>query len=78
MNNKLTDKDKKDWEKFLSSKEKLPNKDSNSSKEKVKKIINIGVSFSIFGHKLGRIIEEAIEKVFNNSLGFILLIEVKK
>ena len=45
---------------------------------KVKKIINIGVSFSIFGHKLGRIIEEAIEKVFNNSLGFILLIEVKK
>tara|TARA_Y100000389_G_C17391172_1_gene479949 strand:+ start:319 stop:1032 length:714 start_codon:yes stop_codon:yes gene_type:complete len=45
---------------------------------KVKKIINIGVSFSIFGHKLGRIMEKAIERLFNNSLGFILLIEVKK
>ena len=45
---------------------------------KVKKIINIGISFSIFGHKLGRIMEKAIERLFNNSLGFILLIEVKK
>ena len=38
MNDKISDKDKKDWEKFLSSKEKLPNKDLKSSKEKTQKI----------------------------------------
>ena len=48
------------------------------TKVKVKKIINMGVSFSFFGHKLGKRIEELIERLFNNSLGFILLIEVEK
>ena len=38
MNDKLSDKDKKDWEKFISSKEKLPNKDLKFSKEKTQKI----------------------------------------
>ena len=38
MNDKISDKDKKDWEKFLSSKEKLPNKDLKFSKEKTQKI----------------------------------------
>ena len=38
MTNKISDKDKKDWEKFLSSKEKLPNKDLKFSKEKTQKI----------------------------------------
>ena len=28
MTNKISDKDKKDWEKFISSKEKIKNKDS--------------------------------------------------
>ena len=34
MNNKISDKDKKDWETFLSQKEKLPNKDKNFIKQK--------------------------------------------
>ena len=38
MTNKISDKDKKDWEKFISSKEKLPNKDLKFSKEKTQKI----------------------------------------
>ena len=38
MNDKISDKDKKDWEKFLSSKEKLQNKDLKFSKEKTQKI----------------------------------------
>ena len=29
MTNKISDKDKKDWEKFISSKEKVKNKDTN-------------------------------------------------
>ena len=38
MNNKISDKDRKDWEKFLSNKEKLPNKDQNFSKVKKQKV----------------------------------------
>ena len=34
MNSNISDKDKKDWENFLSSKEKLINKDQNLNKEK--------------------------------------------
>ena len=30
MNNKISDKDKKDWQSFLSNKDKLPNKDYNA------------------------------------------------
>ncbi len=34
MNNDISDKDKKDWENFLSKDEKLPNKDLNNPKIK--------------------------------------------
>ena len=34
MTNKISDKDKKDWENFVSNKETLPNKDNKSIKEK--------------------------------------------
>ena len=35
MNDKISDKDKKDWDNFLSNREKLSNKDSNFSKKKI-------------------------------------------
>ena len=41
------------------------------------KIINIGISFSIFSHQIGTFFEKLIEKLFNNFFGFILLIELK-
>ncbi len=34
MSNSISDKDKKDWNKFISSKDKLPNKDDKSFKKK--------------------------------------------
>ena len=34
MSNNISDKDKKDWENFLSKDERLPNKDLNNSKNK--------------------------------------------
>ena len=34
MTDKISEKDKKDWEKFLSSEDKLPNKDNKSKKKK--------------------------------------------
>ena len=36
MNSKLTDKDKKDWGKFTSSRDKVPNKDFKINKKKIK------------------------------------------
>ncbi len=38
MSNDISDKDKKDWENFLSSKESLPNKDSEQSQQNTKKL----------------------------------------
>ena len=57
MNDKISNKDKKDWEKFLSSKEKLPNKDSSFLKEKIEKIR----SLDLHGYTL----EEANQKIEN-------------
>ena len=41
MNKKILDKDKKDWENFVSSKEKLPNKDLRITQAKSFKTISI-------------------------------------
>ena len=41
MNNQISDKDKKDWQNFLSKKEKLPDKDKSHSKDKSIKIAEI-------------------------------------
>ena len=38
MKDKISDKDKKDWEDFLSKKENLPNKDKLEKYQKIKKI----------------------------------------
>ena len=37
MNSKLTDKDKKDWKNFASSRDKVPNKDFKINKKNIKK-----------------------------------------
>ena len=37
MNNKISEKDKKNWEDFLSSDEKLPNKDAFKFEENAEK-----------------------------------------
>ena len=41
MNSKISDKDKKDWENFISKNEALPNKDKDNKKEKINKIESI-------------------------------------
>tara|TARA_A100000164_G_scaffold338969_1_gene333645 strand:+ start:339 stop:752 length:414 start_codon:yes stop_codon:yes gene_type:complete len=57
LNDKISDKDRQDWKKFLSNKEKLPNKDQNFSKEKTQKIR----SLDLHGYTL----EEANLKIEN-------------
>ena len=55
MNSNISDKDKKDWESFLSKKESLPNKDKEFTKKNVSKI----QSCDLHGYSL----EEAYNKI---------------
>ena len=57
MSSKISDKDKKDWENFLSSKKDLPDKDSFINKKKEKKIN----TFDLHGYSL----DEANQKIKN-------------
>ena len=41
MNDKISEKDKKDWENFISNKEKLQNKDINLKKKHTQKVKSI-------------------------------------
>ena len=67
MTDKISEKDKKDWENFLSKKEKLPNKDINFTKEKKLKIKNIdlhGYTLDEANKKIESFIKQSyIEKV---------------
>ena len=67
MTDKISEKDKKDWENFLSKKEKLPNKDINFTKEKKLKIKNIdlhGYTLDEANKKIDSFIKQSyIEKV---------------
>ena len=57
MNNRISNKDKKDWNNFINSKEKLPNKDLKNNQ---KKIINTK-SLDLHGYTL----EDANKKIEN-------------
>ena len=77
MNSKISDKDKKDWEDFLNSSEKIPNKDfvhkKNIRYEKIKKI-------DLHGHtieKANKAIEQFIQKSFNENVTKIIVIAGK-
>ena len=49
MNSKISDKDKKDWENFLSNKENLPNKDNELNKNVINKQ---NFTFDLHGYSL--------------------------
>ena len=62
MNDKISDKDKQAWENFISSNEKLPNKDFKFNKKKKTKTIHI----DLHGYTL-KDANVAIKKLINNS-----------
>ena len=77
MIKKISDKDKKDWEKFIKNEEKIPNKDFISSKkirhEKIKKIDLHGYSLQ----EANKSVESFIQKCFDNSVTKIIVITGK-
>ena len=77
MIKKISDKDKKDWEKFIKNEEKIPNKDFITSKkirhEKIKKIDLHGYSLQ----EANKSVESFIQKCFDNSVTKIIVITGK-
>ena len=76
MNDKISDKDRKDWEKFLSNKEKLPNKDQNFSRTKKEKVR----SLDLHGYTLeeaNKNIEIFIDKSFYDGVNKLIIVTGK-
>ena len=76
MTNKLSDKDKKDWQNFLNSSEKLPSKDKDQPTNK--KIIER--SIDLHGYTLeeaNKIIENFINKAFSENINKLIIVTGK-
>ena len=76
MSNKISDKDKKDWESFLSSDEKLPNKDFKLSKEKTLKVNRIDLhGFTL--EQANNVLEKFINNSYENGVSKITVVTGK-
>ena len=76
MNDNISDKDKKDWENFLSSDEKLPNKDLKFSQKKISKIKHIDLhGFTL--EQANKTIEKFINDCYQNSVSKIIVVTGK-
>ena len=76
MNDNISDKDKKDWENFLSSNEKLPNKDLKFSKKKTQKIKNIDLHGFTLEHA-NQTIKKFIDDCYQNGVSKIIVVTGK-
>ena len=76
MNKDISDKDKKDWEDFISNKEKLPNKDHNNEEKKTIKTRLI----DLHGYSLedaNKTIEKLIISSFSDKISKIIVVTGK-
>ena len=78
MKNKISKKDKKDWEEFISSKEKVPNKDIET-KNQNKNSISVR-SIDLHGYTLddaNKILEEFINKAYQDNINKLIVVTGK-
>ena len=78
MNNKISDKDKKDWQNFISSEEKIYNKDSSLFQIKTDK--NVTKTIDLHGFSLenaNKTIDEFINRCFQDKVSKITVITGK-
>ena len=76
MINDISEKDKKDWDNFISSDEKLPNKDFKSSKQKLFKVKSI----DLHGYTLeeaNKTIEIFIRQSFKEKINKLVVVTGK-
>tara|TARA_B100001093_G_scaffold248990_1_gene238424 strand:+ start:30 stop:443 length:414 start_codon:yes stop_codon:yes gene_type:complete len=76
LNDKISNKDKKDWEIFLSSNEKLPNKDFKFNKKKVLKTKHIDLhGFTL--DQANKTIKKFINDSYQNNVSKIIVVTGK-
>jgi len=76
LSDKISEKDKKDWENFLSSEDKLPNKDNKFQKEKYFKIKSI----DLHGYTLdeaNKSIQNFINKSYEEKINKLIVVTGK-
>ena len=76
MNDNISDKDKKDWQKFINSTEQLPNKDFKHQKIKNLKVRSI----DLHGYTLdeaNKTIEDFINKAFSENINKLIIVTGK-
>ena len=76
MSNDISEKDKKDWETFISSEEKIPNKDRQTSIQKIYKTKSI----DLHGYTLedaNKTVEEFINKSFSEKINKLIVVTGK-
>ena len=76
MTNKISDKDKKDWENFLSSEEKLPDKDLRLKKKKYSSTYSI----DLHGYTLeeaNKSIQDFINKSYEKNINKLIVVTGK-
>ena len=78
MNSKISDKDKKDWKNFISSKDEISNKDLKITKDKIKKKIIKKIDLHGFSlENANKVIEEFIAQSFEEGVNKIIVITGK-
>ena len=76
MNDKISEKDKKDWDEFISNSEKLPDKDHNLIKKKVLMIKHIDLhGFTL--EQANKTIERVIDDSYQNGVSKIVVVTGK-
>ena len=76
MNSKISDKDKKDWNDFLSGNEKLIDKETTANNKKIKKVM----SFDFHGYSLdeaNKKIDVLIRQAYNNNVNMMKIVTGK-
>jgi len=76
LSDNISDKDKKDWQKFINSSEKLPNKDLKHKKNKNPKVRSI----DLHGYTLdeaNKTIEDFINKAFSENINKLIIVTGK-
>ena len=76
MNNDISEKDKKDWDNFISSDEKLPNKDYRTTNQKIYKTRSIDLhGFTL--DKANKIIEDFIYRAYKEKVNKLIVVTGK-
>ena len=76
MNDNISDKDKKDWHKFINSTEKLPNKDFKHQKNKSLKVRSIDLHGCSLD-EANKIIENFINESFSSNIQKLIVVTGK-